>query len=488
VAAKLGVTPNYYTSFVDGQGTSASSYVTYAEDLDTNFVAIKTAVNSIIDEVQAVNGTAALISQDLATLTSASGPFGVVAQGVLGSHSYLVARDSATQLSVSPGSAIVNAGRVVSNSTVTFSSITGDGDKFVALDSGGVPFLETAAGQQALDVAKITMTGGSLDLATLEQLALVLPDGDGNLVALSRSDDSSVWATGGAGGPLQQNVLRSGFKIFRNLGPRFRAIERMLIGYSTEDDGASLPAHGIAAGSAATPALIATSGTGTRDTTTGWFRQAANIWGFAASATERLRLGSFGVQLQNGSAAAPALSFIQSTTIGLFRAGANRLGIATAGVQAAEWDAVGNLDLTLQTRGVASNASLSLSDGTAFTNLSLDTEGEDIGGSFAATSTAITVPTDADGRWNMLVEVVFDESTIGGVGPNTGQRGVAIQWNGTTVARVEVDAITSGDTALTTAYEGNLSAAQVIRAQAYQNNDDNSACTINVRVSWRKVA
>lgn len=533
MATKLGVAPNYFTSFVDGQGAGASDYFTYAEDLDTNFVAIKSSVNALIDEVQAVNGPAGLIAFDLTQFNDPIGGIGTQLAGVLGGHSYIVTTPTGTSIDVSRGQAILQNTRVSSSSVVTFSSITGDGTKYIALDAGGVPFLETAAGQRALDVARITMTGGVLVESSLEQLAPVFPDGDAWNDAVSRDDESGVWATGATGEPVEGRV-RSGFRVFRGLVERFRAIERLLIGLSTEDDGNNLPALGLRGGSAGAPAFISTDGSGTRDTTTGWFRQAANAWGFSASGSERFRFGTYGIRLQNGSeatppiagsgdtdtgvrfgsgllgmvvagadvirlgvaqafnvlgsAGSPSYTFDGDGDTGVFSPGANRLGFATAGAEAAEFDPQGNLDLNLQTRGEATTTGESLADGATFSTVSMDAEVRDVGGSFAAPSADITVPTGADGTWQMIAHVEFDESTIGGAGPNTGQRGVAIQVDGNTRNPVVVNAAGSGDTRLTTVWEGDVVAANVLRVLALQDNDDNSACTINARVSWRKVA
>ena len=68
--------------------------------------------------------------------------------------------------------------RQTCDQVVTFSSITGDTDKYIAIDAGGIPFLETAFGQRTMDIAKITMTGGVLDASHMSAQDLEVPAED----------------------------------------------------------------------------------------------------------------------------------------------------------------------------------------------------------------------------------------------------------------------------------------------------------------------
>lgn len=477
MATKLGVAPNYFTSFVDGQGVGASNYFAYAQDLDTNFAAIESTVNDLVDEVQAVNGPGALIARDVATYDDSAGPVGQQQNGVIGEHSYEVSIATSTSLDVEPGTAIANAQRVRSDSTVNLVGSGSSGDRWVAIDANGLPSLETSANQKALDIAKVAWDGAQFTAPVL-QLAHIFPDGDAWLAMLERPRDGTTWAGDGDG------VRRTGFKVFRLIARRIEALERLVTGRNTEADGATLPVPGIPAGSAANPGLVATDGAGTRDATTGWFRQAANVWGFAASGVEKLRLRASGIRAILGSAGTPPYSFIGDGDTGAFSPGANRYAITTAGNRAVEVDELGNVDFVLQTRGEATATAFSLASGAALSSITLDTEVEDVGGSFAPSSADIVVPNGANLRWNAILEVFFDESTSSS--PNTGHREVAIQANGVDLGRVRVQAASSGDTRLTTAMENVMGGLQVIRARAAQ--DSGGAMDIDARITWRKVA
>lgn len=528
MATKLGVAPNYFTDFAGGQGVGASNYFTYAQDLDTNFAAIKVSVNALIDEVQAVGGTAAVIAFDLFQFNDPLGPFGQQLQGVIGAHSYALSFPASNEIQVERGQAVLQGARGVSNSVVNFTGITGDGDKFIALDAGGVPFLETASGQRILDVAKVTMTGGSLVASSLEQLAHIFQDGDDDDLGRHRPTQSAVYVEGSS---ASSGVLRTGFKAFRRLAGRFEALERMVIGLTTDGDGDALPNMGIQGGSAASPGLILTNGSGTRDTGTGLYRLAANVIGFAVSGAERMRINSTGVKLQNGSEAnpslaaqgdtdtglrfgsgfvnlvaagadvlraaagqallnvlgvvgAPALSFEGDEDTGLYSPGANRLGLVTAGAEALEVDPQGNVDLPLQTRGIARRAAVqNIATGTTLLNVSFDTEDEDIGGSFAPTSADFTVPTGGDGRYGVALTVTFDESSS--TSPNANDRGAAVEFAGTSLGFDSRRARVAGDTEITVYAEANLTAGQIFRGQAFQ--DSGGAMDVTARMTWRKL-
>ncbi len=328
MATKLGVTI-YYTSFVDGQGVGASNYTAYAPHLDTDFIAIQSAVNALIDEVQAVNGPASLIAFDLSTIDDPNGPVGVKQLGVFGGHSYEITNISGINLTVQRGRAIVLSTSRVDNQNVVVLEDTdgGDGTRFIAIDSNGIPSLETAFGQQDLDIASIDFTTGAFVSASLLQLAHNFPDGDGHLDLLERPTLSAFTAAGAG-------VQRSGQKVFRTVAPRLGAIERLIVGYASEADGDTLPQLGLRPGSAGTPSVTLTDGAGASDDV-GFYRVSSSIMGFAQGSSNRLQLGSFGMRAADGSAPTPAFAGISRTSTGIYFAAGPLLGLAVNGAAAA---------------------------------------------------------------------------------------------------------------------------------------------------------
>lgn len=83
-------------------------------------------------------------------------------------------------------------------------------------------------------------------------------------------------------------------------------------------------------------------------TTTGLSRPSATEMSFSIAATEIFRLATTAVsslqplRLPDGAVGSPSCSFTNDTGMGLYRIGANILGIATAGVERARFDASGN--------------------------------------------------------------------------------------------------------------------------------------------------
>jgi len=96
----------------------------------------------------------------------------------------------------------------------------------------------------------------------------------------------------------------------------------------------------LADGSAGTPSLSFTS-----DLDTGLYWIGANNFGFSAGGTLRMDLSSSALtltvpaRLGDGAVGAPAFSFSGDTDTGLYRIGANNLGLATNGVLAMDWSA-----------------------------------------------------------------------------------------------------------------------------------------------------
>lgn len=148
--------------------------------------------------------------------------------------------------------------------------------------------------------------------------------------------------------------------------------------------------------------------------------------------------------LPNGTAAAPSLSFTNSTGVGLYRYGSNVLGIATAGQLVAQFDAQGDLNLLvggvdIQSTGLTTGLLIS---GTAATPLSI-TGAFTTGISIAADgTTAISVTSGFSGA-NMI--------SLAGTGSNAGilisgacAKGIEITGSATTAIGILTGTYTTG--------------------------------------------
>lgn len=508
----------YFTNFATGNDFTPSTYFQYAADLDSNFVQLRTTVNQLVNEVQAVNGPSSLISQDMIRINDPDGPVGQVGIGVIGEHSYRVSINGGdnTLVDVQAGQALVTQSRVESISDVSISGAALGGapvTAYVAIDTNGVPSVSATPNNEALDIASLSWNGSNF-VAPITQLAEIFFDGDDYRTMRIRP------ANGGWSGLT-----------YRAVGQRIVAIERALAGISTDSNGAAVSVLGIR-GSAAAPGLVTSDGV-TPSTVTGFFRQAANVLGFSASGVERIRYGSFGTRFnQDGSAgtplisrvgttnkglyftgtgvaisvggaqqweavanqirhplgasaSAPGISFIGDTDLGIFSPGANRGQLVSNGGNVGlEWTAEGHLDLPNNPRFRAENATESLaSSSLVLSSVSFADADEvfDVGGWHSGTNADFTAPTGADGTYILTLAVTFDET---GTGANTGQRAIAIQVNGNDKSIVQLEATSANETRLETSVTINVSAAQIVRARVAQNSGD----TMNVTdIEWSAV-
>lgn len=516
MAVKLSTdTSIYFVNFATGNDFTPSTYVTYANDLDDNFLAIRTSLNQAIDEINALSGTNAVLVMHVveADDPDATPPKpGVVNEGVLGQHSYFVQVGSPTsEVDVAPGAALLaSAGRVVSTITVALPGSGGAGTRWIAIDVNGVPSLETLAGQQALDIASITWDGAAFTAGTEVQLAEILLDGDDYILSRRRP------ANGGWAAKITTAAA------FRAVADRFQAIERALTGFSTDAAGDAVSNIGFA-GNVTTPGLIPTDGSSTRDTGTGFFRQALNSIGLAIATNERFRFADGGLTIFEGTAGAPSIApfaasdrginfasslvavafgganVIEVTTAsarfaagassslpgiaiigdpdnGFFSPGANRLQkVGNSGVVAAEWTAEGHVDHPNQPRFRFENATESLATSAAlsaidFADADAITEVDSTWFDEGTSTTDFNVPTGADGFYLFTLKVTFDET---GTGAFSLQRSIAIEVGGSDFGLVTVEATSaSPTTSLATAVALQVSAATVVRARVRQNSGD----------------
>jgi len=267
--------------FTTGGGLG-SAYVTYAPDLDGNFTAIETLVNTLEAQLSAVQGPNALLGLDILQWDDpATAPDEL--EGVIGAHSYVVTINaSPTLLNVSEGAAIVNQKRV--GITADLVGLVGPGGgastHFVALDVNGIPSIKASAGLGEFDIASATWSGALYTAVTL--LAPVFFDGD------DYADQQSVTGNATAGVPGQTH---------RRVANRFENIERLLRGHTANviSGGGTLGPLALIRGSDAAPGIITTAADGaTFETGTGLFRPAANQFGASASGEEVWRVRQSG--------------------------------------------------------------------------------------------------------------------------------------------------------------------------------------------------
>ena len=137
----------------------------------------------------------------------------------------------------------------------------------------------------------------------------------------------------------------------------------------------------IADGSAAAPSLNFSS-----ETTTGLFRASANVLGVSVAGTSRATFTSTGmtvtgtitptgsVHAANGTAANPSLSFASDQDTGLYRIGANNIGVAVNGAKVLD---VGTGGLVVDSIAANATTNLALTAGSGGASLTL---GQGVGG------------------------------------------------------------------------------------------------------------
>ncbi len=316
MATKIPGAPSYFTDFAGGQGAGISNYFDYPDDHDTNATLVKVTINQMIDEISALSGPNAVVSLDLVLWDDADNPISGAEQneGVVGAASYEVSVEGGGTLKVKKGQAFVVGQRVSIPSTLTgLTSSGGSGTRWVAIDANGVVSIQDLAAQKALDIASVTWNG-TIFTGTPTHLAHVFFDGDSWAELRDRT----------AAGTSFPAVT------FRRVSERFEALEQSL---SAAAGGAALIA--LPPGVVGDPGLVFSDGAGAADTTTGWFRPAANVWAYAVSGVEMLRLNSAGIEIVPlGSAPTPVIRIGAAADDGLYSPGVAQLSVALAGAQA----------------------------------------------------------------------------------------------------------------------------------------------------------
>lgn len=300
----------YLTSFVDGQGAGAANYIAYATDFDINFLLLRQTVNQIIDEVSAVSGPNAIAALDTFLWDDADNPITTTNEGVVGSGSYEVSIEGGGTLKVKKGQVYVLGQRAELLSDLTgLTSSGGAGTRWVAVDNNGQVFIESAAAARALDIATVEWNG-TIFVAPITQFAEIFFDGDGWAELRDRPASGTTF-------PATK---------FRKVSDRILDLELAI------SSGVGPGPLVSPAGLEATPGLIFEDGVGGQDAGTGWFRPGANLWAWAASTTEVVRLAAAGL-LFNLDGTAGATVIRRSAGVGIFFPSSTSIGFAAASTE-----------------------------------------------------------------------------------------------------------------------------------------------------------
>ncbi len=512
-------------SFVDGQGAGAGAYVTYAEDLDSNFSTLEGAFNSLNAEVRSFAGNNAALVTDLIL---SSDP--VILTGFVGVDSFapVAFLTADTQIQIPLGIAFTaTLGRLGSNLASTFTGTGASGDRFFALQGDGSITQETVALQGVMDLYSVNWNGASFDTGTLARLEEILVDGDD-------FQNQKIQEDFGQGSDSAIPAFT-----YDQIASRLNDFGRLMGGElaSSDPDQAALNPMAFA-GAVATPGFIPGNGTD-YEADAGLYRASAIAWGASlggltawelrtilepqlavrggtvlaspnyafttdldtglgwvvsdeyrliAGSLEVARIfndgGAVGLGLANGTAANPPLTLQAERDKGLYSSGTDSVGLATNGIAAAAWNASQQRTSPTQGRASASRATFNIANN-AITAVDLTTEQYDVG-AYHDNSTnpdRMTVPAggDFDGNYSVKGTVTFDESTS--ATPNVGDRGVQITLNGAVVAESRWDSAIAGDNAGAPAIDLDLVAADIVRVTAFQ--DSGNTMDVGARLTLR---
>lgn len=525
-------------SFVDGQGAGASTYVTYAEDHDSNYASIESTFNTLNTEFKAFGGQNASLIFDLTTTAT-------LVTGFIGIDSFgtVVFTVGDTVIEISTGAALTGDGRVESTSSFTLTGSGASGTRWFALSATGVITQETSANQGVIDLYSITWNGASFDTGTLARLpstdvddlivdaddlqaARVQEDiGQGTDAVLgaftydqiaARLSDivrimggvfTSSQATANPGGNAQATLQPMAFQ-GTSAAPGF------IVGNGTDYN----PLSGLFASPNATPGseswgcaingddaitffsvsgdpqarfaehttLAAPAGSFVGDPNTGFGWIAADEWRAIAGALEVARFfndsGNVGLGVEAGDAPNPGLVLTGDRDTGMYGTGtANQLAWATGGVQALLLNQVRQVTGAAQFRVATTDASFAITNAGTLQNIDLTTEVFDVGTMHdnITNPDQHVVPTNGDGRYLIIGEVEFPDP-----GTPDGFRHIAITIQGAVSREVRVSADPIAETILSCSIVRDLSAADVVRLQAAHND---TSGPLNVRSAFEMI-
>ncbi len=422
-------------SFVDGEGAGAQTFVTYPENLDSNFASIETTFNVLNAEFKAFGGQDAALVNDL-TLTVA------LTTGFVGVESFasVTFQTGDTQITIPIGTAITGSGRIRTTGSFQFTGSGASGTRWFALSATGVITQETAASQGILDLYSITWGGATFTTATLARLPT------------TSVDDIIVEADDFQAARIQENFGQGSNSTlpaftYDTITARLDDVVRIM--------GADLVSS----------QAVANSG--------GNAQAALNPMAFGGA------VGTPGFILSDGTT--------YDTTTGFYRISADVIGVATSGIEALRFDTNQNLSAGSQYRLHVTTTAEALASGTSYVATSMDTEVTDVGGWGAAPTATWTVPSGGGGFYWISGTLTFDES----VGANAGTlRDLALEVNGTVALRGKDERAPRGsgtvDNTLSVSMGVELAAAQTVELHARQDSgsSENVDASLSIVRLW----
>jgi hypothetical protein len=395
-------------SFVDGQGAGAGTYVTYATDLDSNFNAIQGAINSLNAEFKAFGGQNSQLIYDLTRTAS-------LQTGFIGALSFVSSfQGGNTILRVGAGEALTSSGRIAVAITTDLTGSGSSGTRYAALSTSGVVTLQTSASTGALDLYSANWNGSSFDTATLARLP---GTGTNNLIV--DADDFQA-------ARVQESYGQNGFAVlpsytYDQITKRINDIVRVMGAQLTSSvSGASAPVLRAMAlgGSVGTAGLMLSDGS-SYDTSTGFFRQAANSLGITVQGVEAARFvggGSEPQQLQRAGTtlATPPFAFVGDGNTGFGWVSADRHRAVVGGVSAMEWNlnsGVADVNVPGTMSGTGANRWGNLTEQTksgAYTVVATDRGSVILGNSATAFTLSLTAAATLGANFLFLIRNIND--------------------------------------------------------------------------------
>lgn len=458
MAAKIGLGQGIYlddwTNYNNAYGRGIP-YTQYLIDYDSCFKTLRTTINTMIDEIKAVQGPNATLGIDLLVFNDPNRtgpPIGVNSYGLIGLHSYLTYVGApTTNLEVDPGDALMDGQKVSLSSGVTFpSGALGNGTYYIALDINGYPILETGPGLQQMDIYSVTLTGGVWSNPARIPECEIFFDGDEYEGMRGRPAAGTT--------PITFPALE-----FEQFHHRMEAVEALLAGLSADPQGNSLGQPAIRPGTVGAPGLViaGSDDTGIYGTTTSVGISTSGVSRFLVTTTTLTATLPF--RAADGSLGAVSYGFTTGAGVdGMYRVGTNRVGFQTNSLLRAELDAEGNLDLPTNARvqGVRTAARTSCTSGNLHLLEFNASDTFDIGngtdnwhndGGGSPGDEEFTVPTGCDGLYHLLFEFELEPAPASiceievyifknGTPPAVGTHEIAtykqISWGGATPENV----------------------------------------------------
>lgn len=452
----------YLVDFAGGQaGFRTPPYVEYATDHGTNYVTLRNTINQLVDEVAAIQGPNAALGVDILVFNDPARGSDALS-GVVGHHSYFPTITTVTNpndaVAIAEGAVLVN-GVVARHTGATKAGSGLSGTRWIAVDNNGAVFLETAAGQRALDLYTVNWNGSAFT-GSFTRLIETFFDGDDYEDCRKRTQ-------------VGTSPISFAAQTYDQMFHRFQALERMLAGFDTDAHGNALGQPALRLGSQGTPGLAFNG-----DPNTGLFSGGGDTVNVTTGGTSRLQVTTAALVLAvvvsaiAGTAGAPAYSFTGDLNTGMFQETGDTLGLSTAGNQAVRIDPTGNVDLILNSRvkGVRSTAQ-SIADNTPTLIDFNAADAFDVGAWHDHASGTLSVrqeftcPAGGDGLYSLKLFTEWAAPT------QVTDFTVEITVNGTPLAeKIQLRLPASGDAAFTLTTDHSLVATDVVRARVTQND------------------